>query len=190
MTVEKNKLNPRVKDVLKLLAAGAILTTVILFPGIAAASVFMKQKERDKWEKAKKEWGKFNLWRLRQVINRLEKQKIVEIVDDEVKITEKGREKILKFDLDRMELKREIDGKWRLVIYDIANLRKTQREHFREMLKKMRFLQLQKSVYLTPFKWEDEIEYLRQLFNIKKEVQIIKVANIENEEAYRKYFGI
>ena len=32
----KIKIDPKVKDVLKLLAAGAIITTVVLFPGIAA----------------------------------------------------------------------------------------------------------------------------------------------------------
>lgn len=184
---EKEKFDPRVKDVLKLLVAGAILTTTVLFPGIAALGPLIREVQRRQEEK---EWERFNLWRLRQVIKRLEKQKIVEIDDGVVKITYKGKLKVLKFDLENMELKKKTDGRWRLIIYDIANLRKPQRELFRLMLKKLQFLRVQKSVYLTPFVCDDEIEYLRQVFGVRNEVLVIKVSSFENDDAYRKYFGI
>lgn len=181
------RIDPKVKAVLKLLAAGVILTTVVLFPGIAALGPLIKeiQDKRDR-----KEWEKFNLWRLRQVTKRLEKQKVVEIKDGIVKITDKGRRKLLKFDLDNMKLKRRRDGKWRLIIYDIANLKKPQRELFREVLKRLKFLRLQESVYLTPFVCDDEIEYLRQIFDIRNDVLILNIAGVENEEVYKKCFGI
>lgn len=183
----KIKVNPKVKDVLKLLAAGAILTTVVLFPGIAALGPLIKEVQKNR---EKKEWEKFNLWRLRQVIKRLERQKVVEITDDVVKITDKGRNKSLRFDLDNMKLKRKTDGRWRLIIYDIANLKKPQRELFRKMLKKLNLLRLQKSIYMTPFVCDDEIEYLRQLFDIGNDVLVLKITGIENEQAYKRYFGI
>lgn len=181
------RIDPKVKDVLKLLASGVILSTVVLFPGIAALGPLIKEIQ-DK--KERKEWDKFNLWRLRQVIKRLERQKIVEIINDAVKITEKGRRKILRFNINSMRIKRKTDGKWRLIIYDIANLKKSQREVFREMLKSLKFLRLQKSVYMTPFTCDDEIEYLRQFFNIGNEVIVLKITGIENEQTYKRYFGI
>lgn len=184
---EEEKIDPRVKDVLKLLATGIILTTTILFPGIAAFGPLIREEQR---RRERKEWEQFNIWRLRYLIKRLQKQKVVEVVDDVVKITEKGRKKLLKFDLDEMELLRKTDGKWRLIIYDIANLKKSQRNLFRSVLKRLRCLQLQESVYLTPFVCDSEIEYLRQLFSISNEVQILKVSGIENEEVYKRYFGI
>jgi len=181
------RIDPKVKDVLKLLAAGVILTTVVLFPGIAALGPLIKEIQDNR---ERKEWDKFNLWRLRQVIKRLESQKVVEITDEIIKITDKGRRKVLKFNLEKMELKKRTDGKWRLIIYDVANLKKSQSEFFRETLKRLNFLRLQKSVYITPFICDDEIEYLRQLFDIGKEVLILKVAWIENEQVYKRYFGI
>lgn len=181
------KIDPKVKDVLKLLAAGAILTTVVLFPGIAAVAPLIEAEKR---RRERKEWEKFNLWRLRQVIKRLESQKIVEIKDDVVKITNRGKKRLLKFNLDNIKLKGKTDGKWRLIIYDIANLKKPQRELFRETLKRLKFLGLQESVYLTPFVCDDEIEYLRQLFDIGDEVVVLRVEGIENEQAYNRYFGI
>jgi len=181
------KINPKVKDVLKLLAAGAILTTVVLFPGIAAIGPLIEEEQR---RRERKEWEKFNLRRLRQVVRRLGKQKEVEITDGIVKITNKGSRKVLKYNLDKMELKRKTDGRWRVIVYDIANLKKFQRELFRDTLKRLKFLRLQKSVYITPFVCDDEIEYLRQVFGIGNEVLVLRVAEIENAQVYKRYFGI
>lgn len=181
------KIDPKVKDVLKLLAAGVVLSTVILFPGLAAIGPLLEEAQK---RRERKEWEKFNLWRLRQVIRRLERQKAVEIIDDVVKITEKGTKKLLRFNVENMQLKERTDGKWRLIIYDVADLRKEQRELFRLILKKLKCLQLQESVYLTPFVCDDEIEYLRNIFNISTEVKVIKVYGLENETVYRKYFGL
>ena len=89
-----------------------------------------------------------------------------------------------------MQLREKTDGKWRLIVYDVAELRKGERELFRLMLKKLKCFPLQESVYLTPFVCDDEIEYLRNIFNIDTEVKVIKVSGLENEIAYRKYFGL
>jgi hypothetical protein len=58
------------------------------------------------------------------------------------------------------------------------------------MLKSLKFLRLQKSAYITPFICDDEIEYLRQFFNIGNEVIVLKITGIENEQVYKRYFGI
>lgn len=182
------KIDPTVKTVLKILAAGVILTTVILVPGIAAAAPLIKEYQNRKQEK---EWDKFNLYRLRQIINRLEKQKIVSFkTDGTAKITDKGKQKILKYNIDDMTLNLKPDGKWRIIVYDIEEMKKWQRELFRTMLKKLKFLQIQKSVYLTPFPCENEIEYLRQTYEVGTDVKIITATGLENEEAYKSYFGI
>lgn len=152
---------------------------------------FLDEKRR----KDENEWKKFNTWRLRQVLNRMHQQRFVEVIEENgtqiVKISEKGRKKLLKYDLETMELKnKNWDGKWRIIIYDIFSQKREERELFRKTLRKLKFLQLQRSVYLTPFKCYDEIEYLRQICNIDKEVLILTVSSLENEKAYREYFGL
>lgn len=184
---KEEKINPKVKDVLKLLAAGVVLSTVVLFPGIAAIAPLIEEEKR---RRERKEWEMFNLRRLKQVVKRLERQKEVEITNGIVKITDKGKKKVLKYDLENMELKRKTDGRWRVIVYDIANLKKFQRELFRETLKRLKFLRLQKSVYITPFICDNEIEYLRQVFDIGSEVLVFKVSEIENVQPYRRFFGI
>lgn len=164
-----------------------VLTSGILMPGTAVIykefTKYQRKKEQDQWDKS-------NLWRLKQLLKRLERQKVVAINGNQIVITNKGKRKLLKYDLETMTLTQKIDGKWRIIIYDIADMKKQERELFRSMLRKLHLLQLQESVYLTPFVCDNEIEYLRQRFNIGNDVMVIKVAGIENESAYKKYFGI
>lgn len=190
------KVDPKAKEVLTMLGLGAFLSASIIFPGlpiIAKTAVDALNEERIR--KREKEWDKFNTWRLRQMIKRMQNSKYVEIKEENgipvIKITEQGKKKLLAYDLDKLQLD-EInwDGKWRLIIYDVKKAKRVNSETFRRALLKLNLLKLQKSVYLTPFKCEDEIEYLRQLFDIGSEVQILTVSGLENEGAYRRYFGI
>jgi hypothetical protein len=183
----RKKIDPHVKDILTLLASGAILTASILVP---PTTILYKEFEKYKRNKEYDQWQKFNLWRLKQVLKRLERQKTIEVKGDQIVITDKGKKKVLQYNLETMSLRPKTDGKWRIIMYDISNMKKQERELFRSMLKKLQLLQLQESVYLTPFVCDDEIEFLRQQFNIGNDVIVLKVVGIENEPAYKKYFGI
>lgn len=185
------KINPNAKEILILIAAGLFIPATILFPGLPLAlKPFLDYKREKDYQK----WTKFNQARFKQVLRRLKEQKVIAIIPgphgDLLQITEKGKKRILKFKLEELKLSKKWDGKWRLIIYDIAKYKRRERDYFRDVLKRLQCFQLQKSVYLTPHPCEDEIEYLRQLFGIGDEVQILKVANLENEASYKAYFGI
>src|SRR3989344_6309021 len=190
------KIDPKVKDVLLILAGGTFIAASLIFPGLPIiAKEALKLYNSHQKEKRQKEWNKFNLWRLRQVIKRLEKQKFVEIVsingETVVRISNRGKQKVLKYNLEKMQLDQTgWDGKWRIITYDIATGKKWQRELFRQTLNRMNFLKLQRSVYLTPFKCTSEIEYLRQICDVGDEVVLLTVLGIEKEQAYRQYFGL
>lgn len=192
MRPPSNKIDPKVKDILILLGAGSFFAASLIMPGLP---MVLKPFLDEKRKREANEWKKFNTWRLKQVLKRLRNQKLIEIVETNgehiVKISDRGKKKILKFNIDDIELNQKSwDGKWRIVIYDIYTGKKQERELFRKTLKRLKFLRLQKSVYLTPFKCYDEIEYLRQVCNIGNEVLILTVSGIENESVYKEYFGI
>src|SRR3990167_8759553 len=180
------KIDPKVKDILILLAGGTFIAASLIFPGLPLiAKEALKLYNSHQKEKRQKEWNKFNLWRLRQVIKRLQKQKLVEIVNVDgqlvVKISDRGRQKVLKYDLETMVLDQtNWDGKWRIITYDIATAKKWQRQFFRQTLNRLNFLKLQRSVYLTPYKCANEIEYLRQICEVSNEVVLLTVHGIEN----------
>lgn len=192
MRPPSTRIDPKVKEILTLLGAGTFIAASLIMPGLPMAIKPFLDERRKREEN---EWRKFNTWRLKQVLNRLHQQKLVEVVEREdmqiVKISDKGKKKLLKFNLEEIQLNhKKWDGKWRIIIYDIFTTKRQEAELFRKTLKRLKFLKLQRSVYLTPFRCYDEIEYLRQVCNIGKEVLILTVSGLENESAYREYFGV
>lgn len=179
---------PKTREVLILLGVTGFLAASILMPGLPLAlKPFLKKQY--------KKWGHFNRRILKAEIKRLKGSGVLEEVtqDGEIvfKLTEKGRGKVFKYKLEEMSVKKDYwDGKWRLIIYDIPKGSKNQADAFRRLLKKMEFLQLQKSVYLTPYKCKDEIEFLKTLYKIEDCVTLLTVSGIESEQSYRKYFGV
>lgn len=187
---------PTTRDILCLLGIGALLAGSIIMPGLGvAAGSIVRAKRKHDFEQSQKTWKRFNFDYLKRNLKRLHYQKLVEIIETDgqqiVKLTQKGRTKFLRFRLEDLSLKRKFwDGKWRLVIYDISRIKKSSRESFRRILKRMNFLQLQESVYLTPYKCNQEIDYMREYFNLGEEVIFMEVSKLENETLYREYFGV
>lgn len=186
---------PNTRKIIYLLGMGAVLAASILMPGLGhAVRMIEKARREHEWRKAQKEWRKFNKNLLKYNLKRLKKQKVVEIVEENgqeiIKLTQKGHIKYLKFRLERLSLQgKKWDGKWRIVIYDISKFKRIQQNAFRNILKYINFLQLQKSVYITPYPCEEEMRYLREYFEIGEEVLLIRADKIENEDFYKQYFG-
>lgn len=192
-----DKIDPRVKDILGLLGAGTFLSACLVFPGLPiVVKAAMDSYQGAEQKKRFREWERFNLWRLRASLKRLRNQKVVKIVERNgepmVVLTKKGKTRYLKYKLEEIIIKKppKWDGRWRLVIYDIAKYKRNTQQAFREILKKLKFFRLQKSVYLYPYTCYEEIEFLRQYYGIGDDVIILIVEGIENESVYKKYFGL
>lgn len=180
--------DPKVKDILKILAVTGFIGASLVMPGLPKVITLFQKKQY-------KKWGHFNRRRLKAALKRMEKGGVIQEseVDGELvfRITEKGRFKVFKYQLEEMSLKRSSwDGKWRLVAYDIPKSKKNQADAFRLLLKKMCFLQLQKSLWLTPYPCKDEIEFLKELYSFKDNVTVLTISQLEGEAEYREYFGI
>lgn len=184
--------NARLAKILKLLAGGAALATVIAMPGTAKLLKGFFKEEQSDWD----EWKQFNKRYLRQAIRRFEKQKIIEIVDNgnygEVRLTENGRKRIIKMGLENLTISRpdRWDEKWRMVFYDVFEGDKRTREKFRKYLKAAGFYPLQKSVYLHAYPCEKEIEFLKYFLGLSGAVRIVIADKIENDREFRDYFGV
>lgn len=192
----KKLINPRVKDILLILGVVGVVSASLVIPGLPMAlKPIINYKKKKDWEKQQKAWKKYNPYLLKHLLRRLQIQKDVEFISQDkdvvIKITEKGRTKFLKYQLDEMLVKdQRWDGKWRLIIYDVPERKKAEREIFRGFLKRLKAYQLQKSVYLTPYKCDEEIEYVRTYFGIGAEVIYLTIEKLENDTAYRQYFGL
>ncbi|MBI4034031.1 MAG: hypothetical protein HY378_00590 [Candidatus Brennerbacteria bacterium] len=99
---------------------------------------------------------------------------------------------MLTYDIDNIKLKRQRwDGKWRLVTFDIPDSKKTAREALRRKLKELDFYPLQKSVFITPYRCEDEIDFICSVFDVNRNnVLILEVNKFEGAEKLKHHFKL
>lgn len=194
---QQTKQYPTIEDALRLVGTGLFISSLFLFPGAGLGiKAIMDECDRRQREREKAEFAKFNLSRLRYALHRLHQQKAVQIVDtpqgSAVRLTEKGRMRMLQYTLDEMIVRAppQWDRKWRIILYDVGNAKKRQQTLFRSMLKRLKMIPIQRSVYLTPYPCEDEISFLREYFDIAEGVLYIVTNTLENEGEYRTYFGL
>ncbi|MFQ6049675.1 MAG: hypothetical protein ACE5J0_01380 [Candidatus Paceibacterales bacterium] len=175
-----------VKDVFYwLLTAGAI--------SIAATSPFFLTNLLRGFRR----WRKYPKRKVSDTFYNLRRQGLIEIRKRNhqiyIALTEKGKKKAGWMQVDRLKIKKpkKWDKKWRIVIFDIAQLKKLYREAFRGKLKELGFRHLQKSVWIYPFDCRAEIELLRTFFGLsEKEMRLILAENIGNDKKLKKVFKL
>lgn len=188
------KIYPTVKLILRLASIGAIIAGSFVLPGLPRLLKIVDFRYEDLF--TEEEWEEFDERRLKQKLKELHQKKEIKIykTGDKfvVRITNKGKRKFLKYKLEELKIQqpKNWDGKWRIVTYDVPKERKSARDALRKTLKRLGFLELQKSVYLYPYLCSDAIEFLRELYGIGENVTLLTVGYLENEEVYRDYFDI
>ncbi len=130
-------------------------------------------------------------------LKRLQDRKMIdfkELDDGNIKITltKQGKEKVITYKLDELKLKiGPWDERWRLVMFDIPHYNKRAREAFRIKIKELGFYSLQKSVYVTPYSCDDEIDFLCSVFQIdRSNILLIKTERFEGDEKLVHYFKL
>lgn len=138
---------------------------------------------------------KYKLSQIRTNVYYLKKRGLVEFIRENnkeilIKITKEGRKYLKKFDIDKLALNKPIkwDGKWRLVIFDIPEKHRKGRDALRKKLKDMNFFRFQDSVWITPYFCDDEIRFLKEVFNIPAGIEIITTTDLGYYESKVKNF--
>lgn len=180
-----------VKQVLSLIGSGAFVAASLAIPSLPSAlrPFLVNPDEREAWKR-------FNIRYLKRTIKRLEKQKLIEIHEENdvqtLAPTNTGRRKILRYALDNLAIKKPTvwDGTWRLVSYDIPRKSEALRAIFREHLLAWRFFPLHESVYLHAYPCLKEISLLRDYLCIGEYVRLFTVIHIEHDAQFREFFGV
>lgn len=107
-------------------------------------------------------------------------------------LTNHGKKIELDYNLENIKLdtQKEWDGKWRMIIFDIPEHKKNARNALREKLRHLQLYPIQKSVFITPFGCEKEIDFICSVFDIRKYVLLFIVSNFEGEEKIKHYFKL
>ena len=107
-----------------------------------------------------------------------------------IEITEKGKRRLLEYDFEHIKLKaKRRDGKWRIIIFDIPEGKKRNRDAFRRKLMQIDCIRLQDSVFISAFPCKDEINFLVHYLEISDFVTAATLDKIERGEnlLFRKY---
>lgn len=173
---------PLAKDALLILAGAGFVSLAVLMPGLAmVVAKETRQQQRDNFFK-----------RLR----RFQKDRLLEIDEGKdgttVRITREGVKRALTYKLESMKVKRpkHWDGLWRLVIFDVSEKKKRQRDRFRGDLQRLGFYMLNRSVFVHPFPCFDEVEFLREVRDIGQEVTYIVAKSVETSFGLRSHFDL
>jgi len=144
-----------------------------------------------------KEWRKINERNLRTAIKNLHKSKLVdykENTDGTVKIilTKVGRSRILKYDLDKIEIKKPShwDKLWRLVVFDIPEDKNLGRKALAAKLKELGFYPMQKSVFIHPYECKNEINFITEMFELAPYVRFLRVKDVDIELDLKNRFHL
>jgi DNA-binding transcriptional regulator PaaX len=112
---------------------------------------------------------------------------------DFLRITAFGREKLYRDELSSgtMPISRTWDGKWRMIMLDLPEDRKNEREALRYLLKKAGFELLKNSVWVSPFPFEQFFMNIKKDLNLTTELMIVTTDSLdsETEKALFEIFG-
>ncbi|MBI2446754.1 MAG: hypothetical protein HYV51_03000 [Parcubacteria group bacterium] len=144
-----------------------------------------------------KEWKKINERNLRVAIKNLYKSKLIDYKENgdgtvKIVLTESGRNRILKYDIDKIEIKKPVrwDKLWRLVVFDIPEDKNLGRKALATKLKELGFYPMQKSVFIHPYECKNEIDFIVEIFNLAPYVRFLRVKDIDIELDLKERFHL
>lgn len=84
--------------------------------------------------------------------------------------------------------KRERDGKWKMIIFDIPESKRQVRDYLRTKLKQLGFKRWQNSIWITPYRLPDDV--VDELKELSKHhfVRLITVESINNDAGLKELF--
>lgn len=168
------------KEILFMAAIGPILLSSFFLPNAA-----QMLKPLIKW---RKNWEKIDFRRIQDAVNRLNRKRLIELVERNnklyIKITDNGKKLIKNFDYDNLELSRSKtwDRKWRLVIFDIPEKKRKERLALSKKLKDIGFYPIQKSVFIYPYDCRNEIDFICEFLFISRYVNYCVVESLDKRE--------
>ncbi len=136
-------------------------------------------------------------WKARTAAGRLAQRGLVRFIQvgekKHIEITDAGRRffalQATKLDA-RTRRPRRWDRRYRMVIFDIPEERKADRQRLRRLMRELGFLRLQDSVWIIPHECEDLVTLIKANLRIGKDVLYVIVESVENDGWIRKHFNL
>jgi len=156
--------------------SGGLILGAFLTPRYKGTSLFTDKFEKYYAKKKLKQWSKDDL---------------IVLGGKCVKLTAKGK-KLLKLnsihDIQLADSKKDWDGIWHVISYDIPDNKKSQRDYFRRKLEELGFTMVQKSMFIFPYNCEEEVALLALELGISPFVMHLTTNQLPKEDKYLKLY--
>lgn len=171
------------KEILVGLIKGGIIVSSFALPNVALIlKMFEANDYRDRYK-------------ITRIVKNLKNKKLLDIYEKEgeerIEITEKGKKRIVRYQIDELKLNRpkKWDGQWRIIMFDIPEKFKKGRDALAKKMKDMEIYPMQKSVYICPFDCRDEIDFVSEVFGVRRFVHYVIAGDLgEGDELKLKMF--
>ena len=186
MKIQKRKIGPTMQKVLLLLGGGLTL-------GFTHDPRAFRKIRQD----IAREWNEIDRRALLDAIAVLYASRLVDYKEHDdgtftLTLTKDGKKESLRYRMDDMKLEeqKKWDGMWRMVLFDIPEHKKKERDILSSKLKQLGFFCVQKSVFLYPFRCENEVNFIVEFFNLRPYVRMFLVKETDINLHLKKKFGI
>jgi len=170
---------------------------LLLMSGVKIGLTYNLRKQLNILANIPKELEKIKTRSIKNAIHKLYESKLIDFrekPDGEVvlTLTDNGKKKILIYNFDKIKLKKSSkwDGYWRMVIFDIPEYLKKERDFFSKKLKEIGFYSIQKSIFIYPYECKNELDFMIEVLNLRKFVRFILVKEIDIDLHLRKIFKL
>lgn len=173
------------KDILTIIHLGNLLTPAMFNPDR------LRQTVHKYWR-----LSRHSPSQLRRSLKYLVNHQLIRVKDEEgfkvFALTNKGSRKVTRFELEDMAISIPLkwDGKWRLVLFDIPETKKSARNTLSLTLRSLGLYKLQDSVWVHPYPLEKAIATLRHALDLSDHIRLIVADSIENDQQLKEHFHL
>ena len=127
----------------------------------------------------------------------LKKKRLItgEVKDDQihVRLSPAGEREAVLCQINQLQIKKSQpwDGRWRLLITNLASLEPRKKARLRRRIKQLGFYFLTRQTWIFPFACEKEIKLLREFFGLKTDdLRLAELSRLEKDEFLQGIFKL
>lgn len=106
-------------------------------------------------------------------------------------LTENGLNKLNQLSLKLMTISTDQwDGKWRIVMFDIPEQNRPERDKIRNIIKDLGLRHLQHSAWITPYDCREQFEQIASTYGISNHLLLLEVSEFTQANYYKKYWNL
>ena len=169
--------------ILKTILVAGFITIALAAPNAVQIFKYFRPKDFEERKRGK------------QALSRLEKQGLIKqrgAMDGYFVLTAQGKAKAMRYKIEETKIQKQKrwDRKWRLVMFDVPEEKKKARQAINFALKRIGCVHYQKSVFITPFPCEKEIDFIGETFNVREYIRIVIAESVEESGVFERKFGL